>query len=44
MKRSDPTNTAPGHAATVTGSVPSQNGIVGTNWYDREALSGDGLE
>src|SRR5215471_14739933 len=32
-----PTYTAPGHASIFTGSVPSQNGIVGNFWYDREA-------
>ncbi len=31
-----PTYTAPGHASIFTGSVPSQNGIVGNNWFDRE--------
>ena len=32
-----PTYTAPGHAAIFTGTTPSQNGIVGNNWYDRES-------
>jgi len=32
-----PTYTAPGHAAIFTGSIPAQNGIVGNNWYDRDA-------
>jgi predicted AlkP superfamily pyrophosphatase or phosphodiesterase len=32
-----PTYTAPGHAAVFTGSVPSENGIVGNAWYDRDA-------
>jgi predicted AlkP superfamily pyrophosphatase or phosphodiesterase len=32
-----PTYTAPGHAAIFTGTTPAQNGIVGNNWYDREA-------
>ena len=31
-----PTYTACGHAAVFTGSVPSQNGIVGNAFYDRE--------
>jgi len=30
-----PTYTAAGHASIYTGSVPSLNGIVGNNWYDR---------
>lgn len=32
-----PTFTACGHAAIFSGSVPAQNGIVGNNWFDREA-------
>ncbi len=28
-------NTAAGHAAIFTGSVPAINGIIGNNWYDR---------
>jgi predicted AlkP superfamily pyrophosphatase or phosphodiesterase len=32
-----PTYTAPGHATTLTGTWPSENGIVGNDWYDREA-------
>jgi predicted AlkP superfamily pyrophosphatase or phosphodiesterase len=32
-----PTYTAPGHAAVFSGSIPSQNGIVGNVWFDREA-------
>src|SRR5215213_5725226 len=32
-----PTYTAPGHASIFTGSVPSQNGIVGNSWFDRAA-------
>lgn len=31
-----PTYTAAGHACVYTGSVPSLNGIVGNNWYDKE--------
>lgn len=30
-----PTYTAPGHACAYTGSVPSLNGIVGNNWYNK---------
>jgi predicted AlkP superfamily pyrophosphatase or phosphodiesterase len=30
-----PTYTGPGHASIYTGSVPSINGIIGNNWYDR---------
>ena len=30
-----PAYTAPGHACIYTGSVPSINGIVGNNWFDR---------
>ena len=30
-----PTYTAPGHSCIYTGSVPSINGIVGNDWYDR---------
>ncbi|MFL6228680.1 MAG: alkaline phosphatase family protein [Pyrinomonadaceae bacterium] len=32
-----PTYTAPGHATTMTGTWPSDNGIVANDWYDREA-------
>lgn len=32
-----PTYTAPGHATMLTGTWPSENGIVGNDWYDREA-------
>ncbi|HEX8313562.1 MAG TPA: alkaline phosphatase PafA [Flavisolibacter sp.] len=31
-----PTYTAAGHSCVYTGSVPSLNGIVGNNWYDKE--------
>ncbi|MFN0085275.1 MAG: alkaline phosphatase family protein [Blastocatellia bacterium] len=31
-----PTYTACGHATFMSGSVPSGNGIVGNEWYDRE--------
>jgi predicted AlkP superfamily pyrophosphatase or phosphodiesterase len=30
-----PSYTAAGHASVYTGSVPSLNGIMGNNWYDR---------
>jgi predicted AlkP superfamily pyrophosphatase or phosphodiesterase len=30
-----PSYTAAGHASVYTGSVPSLNGIIGNNWYDR---------
>lgn len=32
-----PTYTAPGHTCIYTGSVPSIHGIIGNDWYDREA-------
>jgi len=32
-----PTFTACGHAAIFSGSIPSQNGIVGNAWFDRES-------
>lgn len=31
-----PTYTAPGHATLMTGTWPSENGIVANNWFDRE--------
>ncbi len=31
-----PTYTAPGHATLMTGTWPSENGIVGNSWYERE--------
>jgi hypothetical protein len=31
------TATAPGHATLFTGAHPSQHGIVGNEWYDRDA-------
>lgn len=34
-----PTYTAPGHTCIYTGSVPSVHGIVGNNWFDRNANS-----
>ncbi|MBI4424083.1 MAG: alkaline phosphatase family protein [Elusimicrobia bacterium] len=32
-----PTETAVGHATLLTGRAPSQHGILGNEWYDREA-------
>ena len=32
-----PTYTGPGHASIYTGATPSVNGIVGNNWFEREA-------
>ena len=32
-----PTVTAVGHATTLTGATPSVSGIIGNDWYDREA-------
>lgn len=32
-----PTYTGPGHASIYTGATPSENGIVGNSWFDREA-------
>ena len=31
-----PTTTAPGHATLMTGTWPSEHGIVGNDWFDRE--------
>jgi predicted AlkP superfamily pyrophosphatase or phosphodiesterase len=31
-----PTYTAPGHATLMTGTWPSEHGIIGNNWFDRE--------
>jgi hypothetical protein len=31
------TATAPGHATLFTGAYPSEHGIVGNEWYDRDA-------
>ncbi|MFQ5743204.1 MAG: alkaline phosphatase family protein [Acidobacteriota bacterium] len=33
------TLTAPGHAAMVTGLHPSKTGIIGNEWFDRNALA-----
>lgn len=30
-----PTYTGPGHASIFTGTVPSNHGIIGNNWYDK---------
>ena len=32
-----PTYTAPGHATMLTGTWPAENGIVGNEWFDRDA-------
>jgi predicted AlkP superfamily pyrophosphatase or phosphodiesterase len=32
-----PTVTAVGHAAMLTGSIPAASGIIGNDWFDREA-------
>ena len=31
-----PTYTAPGHASIYTGTTPSNHGIVGNDWYNRD--------
>lgn len=31
-----PTYTAPGHATLMTGTWPSEHGIIANNWFDRE--------
>jgi hypothetical protein len=31
------TYTAPGHASVATGTSPDRHGVVGNDWYDREA-------
>ncbi len=36
-----PTETAPGHATMMTGAWPSETGMVGNEWYERNA-KGDG--
>ncbi|HEX5708717.1 MAG TPA: alkaline phosphatase family protein [Pyrinomonadaceae bacterium] len=36
-----PTETAPGHATMLTGAWPSETGVVGNEWYERNAR-GDG--
>lgn len=32
-----PTYTAPGHSCIYTGSIPAIHGVIGNNWYVREA-------
>lgn len=32
-----PTSTGPGHTSVYTGTTPSNHGIIGNNWYDKEA-------
>lgn len=32
-----PTYTAPGHASVYTGTTPSEHGIIGNTWYNRNA-------
>lgn len=32
-----PTYTAPGHATLMTGAWPAQTGIIGNEWFDRDA-------
>ncbi|MGF1559601.1 MAG: alkaline phosphatase PafA [Flavobacteriaceae bacterium] len=32
-----PTSTGPGHASVYTGASPSMHGIIGNDWYDKEA-------
>lgn len=36
-----PTETAPGHATMMTGAWPSETGVIGNEWYERNA-KGDG--
>ncbi|HYN85792.1 MAG TPA: alkaline phosphatase family protein [Pyrinomonadaceae bacterium] len=36
-----PTETAPGHATMLTGAWPSETGVIGNEWYERNA-KGDG--
>ncbi len=31
-----PTYTAPGHASIYTGTTPSNHGIIGNNWFDKQ--------
>ena len=35
-----PTSTGPGHASVYTGTTPSNHGIIGNNWYDKNTDSG----
>lgn len=32
-----PTTTGPGHTSVYTGTTPATHGIIGNNWYDKEA-------
>lgn len=32
-----PTSTGPGHASVYTGAAPASHGVIGNNWYDKEA-------
>jgi len=32
-----PTSTGPGHTSVYTGTTPSTHGIIGNNWFDKEA-------
>ena len=32
-----PTSTGPGHASIFTGTTPSEHGIIGNYWYDKES-------
>ena len=32
-----PTSTGPGHASVYTGTTPAMHGIIGNNWFDKQA-------
>ena len=32
-----PTSTGPGHTSVYTGATPASHGVIGNNWYDKEA-------
>lgn len=32
-----PTSTGPGHASVYTGTTPSMHGVIGNNWFDKDA-------
>lgn len=32
-----PTSTGPGHTSVYTGAAPASHGVIGNNWYDKEA-------
>lgn len=34
-----PTYTGPGHTSVFTGTTPKYHGVIGNNWYDKEAKS-----